>query len=154
PNGITRAHGHPSPDAVHAPPSRGSRNLRSERVVSPRLNSPLRTARSHDQRARSAVRAPRNDRPRMSTPSPSRRFVLPWALGPATRLNVGAGLKERVEKFRKSENATASMCTRFALPWGPSDPHGHDNTERTLVFEAFDHSGAQRVLHFEHHLVA
>src|SRR5258705_10151645 len=45
------------------------------------------------------------------------------------------------------------MHPEFAPP-SLLNPHGHYNTERSVLLKAPDHSGAHSVLHFEHDLLA
>src|SRR5678816_2143848 len=53
----------------------------------------------------------------------------------------------------RDSSSTLSICNDFRSH-ERSNPHGHDNTQASLVLEAFEHSGAQTVLQFDQNLLA
>src|SRR4029450_106826 len=97
--------------------------------------------------------APRNELPTSSTPSPSSRLVLPCALSPARMFSCGDGGSDSLRYLRKSDSSTLSLSNDFRSH-ERLNPHGHDNTQGSVLFEAFEHSGTQTVLHLDQNLLA
>jgi hypothetical protein len=78
-----------------------------------------------------------------------------FPLGVGTTQDVQAGFRMEgkgaiITKF--SDSYPLDEHPMFA-PMRTSNSHRHDNTQRTFLLEAFDDSGAQTVLQFEHDLL-